>query len=40
MSKKTSLTKQVQNALDSKLAIGQSRHAMKKEGEDSKYIFS
>ena len=40
MSKKTSLTKQVQNELDSRLAIGQSRHAMKKEGDDSKYIFS
>ncbi len=40
MSKRTSLTKQVQNELDSRLAIGQSRHAMKKEGDDSKYIFS
>jgi len=40
MSKRDSLTKQVQNELDSRLAIGQSRHAMKKEGEDSKYIFS
>lgn len=40
MSKRTSLTKQVQNELDSRLAIGQSRHAMKTEGDDSKYIFS
>jgi len=40
MSNKPSLTKLVQDELDLRLAIGQSRHAMKKEGEDSKYIFS
>lgn len=38
--KNPSLQKQVQNELDSKLAIGQSRHEKKKENEDSKYIFS
>lgn len=40
MSNKPSLFKQIQDVLKSKMAIGQSRHALKKDGSDKKVITS